>query len=86
MNPYERILYFLYKKNNSTLKVAGKMTGVGNVRDSYLSKGKSAKADARWELADLYYEGVRDGDTTLAGGKTRKPQLTEGQEVAPVSR
>lgn len=58
MNRYERLLFWLYKKNHSAVKVSKTSHGVGPAKSSAMNRSKSGKADYSWDLANLYYEGV----------------------------
>ena len=58
MNQYEKLLFWLYKKNHSTVKLSRKYHGVGPPSARSMRKKHAGKADYRWDLANLYYEGV----------------------------
>ena len=73
MNGYEKLLFWLYKKNNPDMQISTKRSGVGAVRERMMRKSMASKADYRWEMANLYYEGVQD-----EGARTTQTSSLEG--------
>ena len=59
MNKYERLLYWLYKKNHE-VKLSKRRYGVGKATARSMTKAHAWKADQGWELRDLYFEHVAD--------------------------
>lgn len=55
MNPYDRLLFWLFKKSKG-IKLGTSAQGLPNIRDSEMSPGKANKWDMNWEVAELYYE------------------------------
>ena len=60
MNGYERILYWLFKKQNKAIKLSTQRSGVGKLLAKFSDRKLSPKADERWELANLYFDHVHD--------------------------
>ena len=60
MNGYERILFWLFKKNNQVGKISTQRSGVGKVLRMGSDRKITPKADRRWELTNLYFEEVHD--------------------------
>ena len=84
MNKYERILYWLFKKQHE-VKLSKRRSGVGKVAPLSMSKGHAYKAEARWELHELYFEEVTDDkprfDSSARTG-TAASDLTAPTEIS----
>lgn len=61
MNRYERLLFYLYKKQNG-LSLDWK--GIGEHKIKYENPEKASKFSPQWELAHLYYE-IKEQDERI---------------------
>ena len=59
MNRYERMLYWLYKKNHE-VKLSKRRYGVGKATKREMTRNHATKANEMWELRELYYDGLTD--------------------------
>ena len=60
MNQYERLMFWLFKKQNKDMNLSSRRSGSGTPLKKHYDPGRAAKADAKWDLANLYYQGVHD--------------------------
>ena len=61
MNSYDKMMFYLFKKSKG-IKLGTRYSGMATVKDWEVSSGKSSKAAADWELAELYFDVPKDGD------------------------
>ena len=74
MNQYERLMYWLFKKQNKDMNLSKRRSGSGMPYKSSMEPGTAYKTDAKWDLANLYYQGVHD--------EKPKTKVSERRELA----
>ena len=60
MNQYERLMFWLYRKQNKDMNLSAWRSGAGPPSRRALDPRQAAKADERWDLANLYFSDVHD--------------------------